>query len=438
MVLRNHVFNAGLYSGDVSVTYLPTGPYAAGTELAYNWIHWAPTALGMRCDSQGNGVTIHHNVIWDCGTGCKWQGWGPFNVVNNTYFSDSLFFDGNDGTNGVDIEKNSDVMNNIFVNSFYFRGPPLLNYASYPAQNNDHFKDNVKVDKPYAGNVFYATNMFVSTDSATLDLRPKSGSVLIDNGAVVAGITDGYVGAAPDIGAYEYGGEYWVPGAHWLNDGWPVPTTMAAATALAAQILATAGPPQPGIAVSGNGDFGTVAIGGYTEQTFTVTNTAYINLLLTGSPPVQITGDPEFTVSSNVSSTNIAVGGSTTFTVRFSPTAEGTFSGVLLIANNTTNNNPCEFSVSGNSSDPWALQVEYLIVGGGGAGGSLDGGGGGAGGLFENFGSPQPMEAASYAVVVGDGGAATGLSGGNGGDDSRIRFHRLRWRGRRQKRIPWN
>jgi hypothetical protein len=236
-VLYNHCFNAGLYAGDISVLYLPYGLKAGGTVVAHNWVHWAPHGLGMRCDTLGNEITVHRNVVWDCNRGCKWQGYGPFQVNNNTYFSDHLFFDGNDGTNGVDIMNNSDVMNNIFTNRLYFRGPDL-DYASHPDENNTHFKCNVKVDKPYSGDIYHAANLFVSVERDTLDLRPKAGSVLIDSGTVVPGVTEGHLGSAPDIGAYEYGGDYWVPGADWLPEGRTPPNTMAEATALSARILA--------------------------------------------------------------------------------------------------------------------------------------------------------------------------------------------------------
>ena len=52
-------------------------------------------------------------------------------------------------------------------------------------------------------------------DPERYDFRPKEGSPLIDAGKHVPGKTDGYQGKAPDIGAYEYGGEYWVPGVTW-------------------------------------------------------------------------------------------------------------------------------------------------------------------------------------------------------------------------------
>jgi hypothetical protein len=44
-------------------------------------------------------------------------------------------------------------------------------------------------------------------DGAKLDLRLKAGSPAIDAGVYLPGFNDGYRGAAPDLGAYEFGTE---------------------------------------------------------------------------------------------------------------------------------------------------------------------------------------------------------------------------------------
>jgi hypothetical protein len=43
------------------------------------------------------------------------------------------------------------------------------------------------------------------TRHAAPDLRPAPGAAVVDAGAVLPGITDGFAGARPDIGAYEAG-----------------------------------------------------------------------------------------------------------------------------------------------------------------------------------------------------------------------------------------
>ena len=53
-------------------------------------------------------------------------------------------------------------------------------------------------------------------DVAHFDFRPQPSSPLVDKGVVWPPLTDGFVGAAPDIGAYEYGGERWLAGCQGL------------------------------------------------------------------------------------------------------------------------------------------------------------------------------------------------------------------------------
>ena len=49
-------------------------------------------------------------------------------------------------------------------------------------------------------------------DVSNHDYRPKASSPLVDAGVVFPPYTDGFLGKAPDIGAYEFGGERWVAG----------------------------------------------------------------------------------------------------------------------------------------------------------------------------------------------------------------------------------
>jgi hypothetical protein len=49
-------------------------------------------------------------------------------------------------------------------------------------------------------------------DPEHFDFRPTAESSLVDAGISIPGLTDSYVGEAPDIGAYEYGGINWKPG----------------------------------------------------------------------------------------------------------------------------------------------------------------------------------------------------------------------------------
>ncbi|WP_168442548.1 CBM96 family carbohydrate-binding protein [Pontiella desulfatans] len=61
-------------------------------------------------------------------------------------------------------------------------------------------------------------------DPKNLDFRPRADSDLIDQGTVVPGLNEDYMGSAPDIGAYEHNcTNYWIPGFQSLEASTPVP-----------------------------------------------------------------------------------------------------------------------------------------------------------------------------------------------------------------------
>jgi len=88
----------------------------------------------------------------------------------------------------------------------------------------------------------FGINPWKNNQIQNYDFRPKKGSVLIDGGVIIPGINDGqdltfnhepsypgqnrkYVGAAPDIGPYEYGDSvYWIPGYRYPNPSVPIPS----------------------------------------------------------------------------------------------------------------------------------------------------------------------------------------------------------------------
>ncbi|HNW88503.1 MAG TPA: choice-of-anchor D domain-containing protein, partial [Bacteroidales bacterium] len=123
--------------------------------------------------------------------------------------------------------------------------------------------------------------------------------------------------------------------------------------------------PLPEIDIQGNGnsivdgddtpstsdgsDFGNAVINsGTVDQTYTVNNTGVADLNLTGTTKVVVSGTTasEFTVTAQPGSP-VAVGNSTTFTVRFAPTATGLRTATLTIANNDANENPYNFDIQG-------------------------------------------------------------------------------------------
>lgn len=105
--------------------------------------------------------------------------------------------------------------------------------------------------------------------------------------------------------------------------------------------------------------FGTIDPGNTQDRTFTITNTAGTttndgDLKLTGSTRVVIGGThaSEFTVQTQPSTPITRNGSTTTFTVRFTPSASGTRSANLSIANNDLDENPYNFAIQGIATAP--------------------------------------------------------------------------------------
>jgi methionine-rich copper-binding protein CopC len=98
-------------------------------------------------------------------------------------------------------------------------------------------------------------------------------------------------------------------------------------------------------------DFGSVAVeGGTVSHTFTIENTGSLALNLTGTPIVSVTAG-DFTVTTQPSGATIAIGGSLTFVVEFNPTALGTRTATISIANDDSNENPYTFNIQGTGTN---------------------------------------------------------------------------------------
>ncbi|TBN00379.1 choice-of-anchor D domain-containing protein [Hyunsoonleella flava] len=143
-------------------------------------------------------------------------------------------------------------------------------------------------------------------------------------------------------------------------------------------IRGTGTPPAPEIDITGNSisiadgdttpdindftDFGSVSVTGDTRTyTFTIDNLGTGDLNLTGgSPYITISGThaADFSVTS-IPSTPISVGSSTTFSITFDPSATGTRSATITIANDDSNENPYTFDIQGTGITSSPLHTIY-------------------------------------------------------------------------------
>ncbi len=111
--------------------------------------------------------------------------------------------------------------------------------------------------------------------------------------------------------------------------------------------------------VTDDTDFGTVTLGNTVDHTFTIQNIGSGNLTVNN---VSISGADaaDFSVISQPTSP-IAAGGSTTFVIRFNPSAEGLREASLSIGNNDGDENPYTFNIQGTGDSGLGPSNQYEI-----------------------------------------------------------------------------
>lgn len=183
----NDISLGGILCTDLGLTYT----YATNgknTEIAYNWIHdnWSkgPTS-GIYLDNNDTAFVVHHNVVWNCKEGIRVN----LPSVNNNIYNNTLW-----------------TVNNAMPN-WGSNGTSLVNVNTWNNLSNKiDFSGNNKQN-----NLTVTKTCFFDVDNHDFSLA--AGSPAIDKGKIIPGITDGFTGSAPDVGAYEFGKPVWQSGA---------------------------------------------------------------------------------------------------------------------------------------------------------------------------------------------------------------------------------
>ena len=207
----NDVFNFGLLDQDGGGIYLCCSESGAGGSIDHNWVHdgMQPMVLGfggaltrvqsgIYLDAGSQDFTITRNVVW--------------NLAAN-----GMLINGRIAPGPQSQPQNVKVYNNTFADTptSFYAGDSFLPNLSGSVLANNVFTGVVQLNG--MADPTLTTNLTSGTpagliSSTSSDHRLAAGSAAIDAGTVIAGVTDGYVGSAPDQGAYEYGGDAWVPG----------------------------------------------------------------------------------------------------------------------------------------------------------------------------------------------------------------------------------
>ena len=172
-------------------------------QIRYNWLH-DTEKFGARFDGEGAGYGghMHHNVIWNVQGGIMVKGYNH-NIYNNTAFDNGdkndiiVMIDqgGNDGTLTVNNAANT------------IAGHRTSTYELYPTPGV--YENN------WNGYEIGLNIKDLLVDVSNNNFRPIENSGLIDAGFLYNDLDIAYTGVAPDIGAYEFNGEYWIPGITW-------------------------------------------------------------------------------------------------------------------------------------------------------------------------------------------------------------------------------
>ncbi|WP_299245683.1 RICIN domain-containing protein [uncultured Aquimarina sp.] len=204
-VAYNDVYKSNLIADDCATFYTVGGPQ--NTEIHHNWFHDSASrgskrkAAGIYLDNDAEAFSVHHNVVWNVewtGVQINWNG-KDIDIFNNTLVKTEGGAMGAWHKEGTAFS-NVKVWNNIA--DVRTEDDPSTQEDEGTFERDADKQNNVITKFGYTN---YDGNKFTLT----------SGSPAVNAGRIISGITDGFVGAAPDAGAYEFGGENWVPGIDW-------------------------------------------------------------------------------------------------------------------------------------------------------------------------------------------------------------------------------
>lgn len=200
-VSYNDVFNVGLWHQDSGAIYVCCEFDLTGGSIDHNWFHdhlsksdrhntSGYPGNGIYLDLGERNVRVHRNLMWNNGTAGFHMNAGNQRVNRGLLAYNNTFGPGQERSFAAlpALQPETQFINNVF------RGPVHVEDGSTWRSNLDETVDPQFVDPAHG------------------DLRLQQGSPAIDSGEAIPGITDAFSGAAPDIGAYEFGAVPFRPG----------------------------------------------------------------------------------------------------------------------------------------------------------------------------------------------------------------------------------
>jgi hypothetical protein len=232
LIVHNDLYNAMLQSldGGAIYTYNQNGKAFNSnnpdTVIAYNRVHSTHTAVnvevvafrgqvGIYLDDNSTNYVVDHNLVYDVEFPLFLHASTQYILVYNNTLIPGVYGAASIGGTG-------DMTGTVLENNIFGARAYLSDGRNYTASNN------LDVTAPPVDPLF--------VDPSALDFQLQSGSRAKDAGMVIHPYTDGFVGSAPDIGAFEYGATSWAAGASAATNPYvaAVPATPTHLTATAA------------------------------------------------------------------------------------------------------------------------------------------------------------------------------------------------------------
>jgi hypothetical protein len=250
----NNIFNAGRFNSDVSGVYMPSGSQGY-SEFHHNWMHNIH-GNAIRLDLGGEKLTVHHNVFWASKRGMNIEGYGKFNIYNNTSvhnqiedaFTRNILNHSRSNSASLDSTFSPitdwNIINNISEKMIDRVGPReaiLLNdLISKKSVHPERIKNKdipVSDRGSVQGNLTgMRREIFTNADLSGLNLIPKANTVKGGISQTKELDKQGVRFLDSFRGAYDVASDYWYPGSNWMPYGLKLAKTMAEAEAFAKKL----------------------------------------------------------------------------------------------------------------------------------------------------------------------------------------------------------
>ena len=235
----NDISKIGLVQNDGAMIQMSVN-VQSGSNVGYNWFHDS-SKYGSRFDAvnkagsnTGSKGLMHHNVGYNIKTTLMFKG-NNHRCINNTAFDS-----GNDGSLKGGTNVDIIILDDSVSDSV---GTKVYNNVAEKISSQRKFYQTYNKDTiaSHNWNGFEQDNADICTllrDPENLDFRPIPNSILVDTGKMIIGLTDDYIGSAPDIGAYEHGAKnYWIPGPKETGASMPVPVDSTSTAKASASLM---------------------------------------------------------------------------------------------------------------------------------------------------------------------------------------------------------